>query len=276
MTPTNGTINLGNKLSIFILATLLAGCARESQLPTQGRAAVPYAERLYLAVGDSITAGIGASHPEKGFAPLFGAYRDQWHPGTLTWNAGVDGATTYDIIQDVIPSLPVSLAALGRKPDVITVLLGVNELIRVYPSGPSDGAVFGCTYAQGVSWSYHFRSRLSEGIVKPLLRAGSPGCRMALLNLYESTSGAGYAVTCFGPEWLNGGSAQCLWPDGLRVWEEYNRRIAEVAGENGILLIDLASAFQGHMEDYVTIPLLDIHPTDAGHAAIARELEKYL
>ena len=73
-----------------------------------------------MAIGASDAVGAGASDPEKeGWVPRLHA---SMPPGTQLVNVGVSGSTTSEALDQ---QLPVALAA---KPDVVTVLLVVNNI----------------------------------------------------------------------------------------------------------------------------------------------------
>ncbi|HXB04887.1 MAG TPA: SGNH/GDSL hydrolase family protein [Candidatus Acidoferrum sp.] len=82
----------------------------------------------YLALGDSYTIGTGASTPARAWPSII-AERLRHHTGQeveLT-NPAVNGFTTVDLIRR-------ELAEVRRlKPDLVTILIGVNDLVRDIP-----------------------------------------------------------------------------------------------------------------------------------------------
>jgi len=73
----------------------------------------------YLALGDSYTIGTGASNPSRSWPAIVAARL----PAELT-NPAVNGYTTEDLIRDELPLFS------RLKPDVVTVLIGVNDLVQ--------------------------------------------------------------------------------------------------------------------------------------------------
>ena len=79
----------------------------------------------YLALGDSYTIGTGASGPAHSWPATISA-RLAEHSGRqveLT-NPAVNGFTTQDLIDDEL------LEVRRLKPDLVTILIGVNDLVR--------------------------------------------------------------------------------------------------------------------------------------------------
>ena len=73
----------------------------------------------YLALGDSYTIGTGASDESRSWPAIVAARL----PAELT-NPAVNGCTTEDLIRDELPLVEVV------NPDLITVLIGVNDLVQ--------------------------------------------------------------------------------------------------------------------------------------------------
>jgi len=73
----------------------------------------------YLALGDSYTIGTGASDESRSWPAIVAARL----PAELTCPA-VNGYTTEDLIRDELPLVEVV------NPDLITVLIGVNDLVQ--------------------------------------------------------------------------------------------------------------------------------------------------
>jgi acyl-CoA thioesterase-1 len=73
----------------------------------------------YLALGDSYTIGTGASDDAHAWPSIIARRLD----AELT-NPAVNGYTTDDLIRDELPLVEVV------KPDLVTVLIGVNDLVQ--------------------------------------------------------------------------------------------------------------------------------------------------
>jgi acyl-CoA thioesterase I len=79
----------------------------------------------YLALGDSYTIGTGASGPAHSW-PAIIAVRLAEHTGRQVElsNPAINGFTTQDLIDDELPQVR------RLKPDLVTILIGVNDLVR--------------------------------------------------------------------------------------------------------------------------------------------------
>jgi lysophospholipase L1-like esterase len=82
---------------------------------------------LWVAIGDSMTQGIGASVPEAGWVgQLHERWAAQGHSYRLV-NLAVTGARVQDVLDHQLPALR-RLAALGHEPALVTVLIGSNDI----------------------------------------------------------------------------------------------------------------------------------------------------
>lgn len=117
-------------LALLLVATgVLVGCSANvgrdtaSPPPSTGEVGTPIAtpfQVTYVALGASDSFGIGADHPATQSWPsgVAKALGESVH----LLNLGVPGATADQAIRDELP------IALDADPDVVTVLLGVNDL----------------------------------------------------------------------------------------------------------------------------------------------------
>ncbi|MEO6996744.1 MAG: SGNH/GDSL hydrolase family protein [Terracoccus sp.] len=83
---------------------------------------------LWVAVGDSMTLGIGASAPDGGMVGQLSAQltASGWRHGVV--NLGVNGARVQDVLDRQLPVLK-RLADEGRTVGLITVVIGSNDLL---------------------------------------------------------------------------------------------------------------------------------------------------
>jgi len=84
----------------------------------------------YLALGDSYTIGTGASNPSHSWPSIVaGRLTEQAGGEVEVTNPAVNGYTTLDLIDK-------ELADVQRiKPDLVTILIGVNDLVRGRETG---------------------------------------------------------------------------------------------------------------------------------------------
>jgi lysophospholipase L1-like esterase len=79
----------------------------------------------YLALGDSYTIGTGASSPTRGWPAIIAArLAEQTGRQVELTNPAINGFTTQDLIEDELPQVR------RLKPDLVTILIGVNDLVR--------------------------------------------------------------------------------------------------------------------------------------------------
>lgn len=120
----------GAALAVF---HLLAGCGPatdQPQPPTTGNAIAPTAtpttdQRLVVAFGDSLFAGYNLAQDE-GFAPVLQRALTTAGKPAGVFNAGVSGDTSAAGRQ----RLAFVLDGLDRKPDLVIVGLGANDMLR--------------------------------------------------------------------------------------------------------------------------------------------------
>jgi acyl-CoA thioesterase-1 len=77
----------------------------------------------YVALGDSYTIGTSVNTAESWPSQLVARVADL----ELVANLGVNGYTSADLIDDELPSLA------GLRPDVVTLLIGVNDVVQGVP-----------------------------------------------------------------------------------------------------------------------------------------------
>jgi lysophospholipase L1-like esterase len=83
---------------------------------------------LWIALGDSMTQGIGASAPDRGWV---GQLSERlivrgWDHRIV--NLGVNGARVEDVLDRQLPALE-SLATDGQTPTLVTVVIGSNDVV---------------------------------------------------------------------------------------------------------------------------------------------------
>lgn len=222
-------------LGIAALAVLLfsSGCAvwRISQSAEMARQSEPYQQRpadatvRLLLVGDSTAVGTGASAASASLAGLLGAQQ----PRLWIDNRGRDGARFAD--------LPAQLAASAERFDIVLVLAGGNDIIRL--SG-SDNL------------------RRSVDAVARLARERAP------LVLLMPSGNVGNAPFFFAPMswWMTSRS------------RELHAMVREAATRHGAVYVNLFK--EGGNDPFVQDKTLNardgLHPSDAGYKVWRHEL----
>ncbi len=205
--------------ALFLIAVLAApASAAESSL-------------TYVAIGASDAVGVGATDPAKdGWVPRLGGLLGT---NTQVVNAGVTGALLEDALRDQLP------LALDRKPDVVTVWLGVNDFNALVPlatySAQLDyllGALRGRTHA-----------RVLVGNLPDLSR----------VTVYSS--------------WLDFLGID-PWPVRHEV-QRWNASIAQVASKHGATVVDLYAGWSELAQHPEYVSSDGFHPSTAGYARLA-------
>jgi lysophospholipase L1-like esterase len=200
---------------------------------------------LLVGMGDSVTAGFGASpglsyfdrlvrNPAEDAADLRGICLSAALPNLRHTNLAVSGSTSLHHARHQLPRLPLQPAnVLG----LVVLTTGGNDLIHDYGrTPPAEGAMFGATFDQAEPWIAAFRQRLEHMLEG--LRAGFPGgVHVFLANIYDPTDGVGDIQRAGLP----------AWPDGLRILNAYNRVLADVSAERPwVHPVNLHDTFLGH------------------------------
>lgn len=271
----------GALLAVLALAACSSGTPEgersASPSPQPASASVRSAEAgTYLALGDSLAVGVGATRPaELGYPGLLA----RRNPALVLRNIAVSGETSTSFIQG--GQLSAAVDAIGQAdPPValVTLDIGGNDLLRLRWMEPcaSDLGV-GCRelVAQTVA---AFESNLRR-IVETLtdaLRDHAPSAHLALLAYPNSFSGTD-------SEWEEAAELALLGDDGrldCGATEPFARGvndvIACVAQEHGAVVVDAYPAFEGRGLDLTHIGAGDIHANDRGYEVIADEFEAVL
>ncbi len=83
---------------------------------------------LWVAIGDSMTQGIGASAPEHGWVGQLGGHLAAAGRAHRVVNLSVTGARVQDAVDHQLPALR-DLVAMGQVPDLVTVVIGSNDVV---------------------------------------------------------------------------------------------------------------------------------------------------
>lgn len=125
---------------VALLSALLPGVRRvqdqaapyarawqEANRAALAAAGSPRVTPLWVALGDSLTQGVGASAYDRGFVgQLSTRLQDEW-PHRLV-NLGAHGARIDDVVEQQVPTV-VALAEEGQVATVVTCVAGSNDLV---------------------------------------------------------------------------------------------------------------------------------------------------
>ena len=205
---------------------------------------------VYLALGDSVAAGVGASRPsERGYAAVLAGYLDrQVGQPVQRLHEAVPGETTASLLAgpqltDALRSVAAARRA-GLRVSPITVTVGANDLLRADDDPAARAAAL-----RGVAANLrHLLARLRAATTD---EKGRPTADLVVTGYYDPT-GAGPNLRGTAGWWL----AQ------LDVVIEREARRAAATW------VDVAAVVRGREAELTWYPS-DIHPTNDGHRAIA-------
>ncbi|MCP5521672.1 MAG: SGNH/GDSL hydrolase family protein [Verrucomicrobiales bacterium] len=207
----------------------------------------PWTDRqvLLVGLGDSVTAGFGASpgksyferiiaNPPDEFNDLMGLCLSRVLPNLSATNLAMSGTTSQQHLRAEIPKLV-------RQPTHVLGLVvfttGGNDLIHNYGrTPPSDGAMYGASFEQARPWVATFAHRL-ETMLDAIRAAFPGGCHIFLANIYDPSDGTGSL------RWVG----LPAWPDGLKLLAAYNEILSTAADRHpDVHLVDIHEPFLGH------------------------------
>jgi lysophospholipase L1-like esterase len=214
---------------------------------SRGQFAQPWTNRkvLLLGVGDSVTAGFGATRGHSYFDRLANNPSDEFDdmrgkclavvlPNLMTRNIAVSGSNSLqhlDAIKEKLEKQPDDVLGL------IVMTSGGNDLIHWYGrSPPREGAMYGATLAQAMPWVTAFESRLEE--MFGLLESRFPGGRRIFIaDIYDPSDGRGHPGSAGLPEWA----------EVLAVHAAYNNALRQAAARHAcVRVVPMYDVFLGH------------------------------
>ena len=231
----------------------------------------PGDQLLYLALGDSLSEGIGASDEKRtAWVPLVAiGLGDEYE----LLNLGVAGDDSEELIED--GPLDTALTEIanrandgvpGNEVAVITLEIGGNDLLDLYfdlvipgtcPSVDEALQRPECVEALEDALA-DYQPNLQYTIDQ--LQAAAPGVPIYLMTLYNPFSGGGGNLDRIGVLALEG-EPGTPFPDGL------NDVIREFGSEPDVHIVEWYELFIGRQNDYIYQDL--IHPNDTGHRVMA-------
>ena len=178
--------------------------------------------KLYAALGDSMSIDVYAGGPGRGAASLLHRNRDADFPdwsgrdlhshGYELLDLSYDGATTGGVLDQQLPRL-------DRSADLVTITIGRNDLMGAYGDTAGAEAVI----------------RTVAGRVDAILDGIGTGSRVVVSTVYDPSDGTGAVPSGLPP-----------WPDGPRLVQDLNARLAGLADRHGAVVADLHAHFLGH------------------------------
>ena len=201
---------------------------------------------LLVGIGDSVTAGYGASilgksffrrlveNPPDEFSDMQGKCLSKVFPNLTVVNLALSGSTSLECLEILIPKLKLQDEDTFG---IVVMTTGGNDIIHNYGrTPPREGAMYGVTLEQARPWIENFAVRL-VAIIAGLDAKFPAGCEFFIANIYDPTDGVGDAQNAGLP----------AWPDGLKIVNAYNEVIAHTAEKHkNVRLVNMHDAFLGH------------------------------
>lgn len=238
---------------------------------------VPTAEPLqtddggvYLALGDSVTFGVGVPQPQRNGYParvvdrLAGAGSTIGEARVLA----VPGETATGFLENRIDDVEAAIDELGPRVELVTIGLGANELLRIrrHPACVEDRASPEC---QGIAAAAaeEAAAALDEVVARlqVALDAADAEPTVLLLAYYNPDVEPIAVATIVGAD----GVVAC---DPADPAPGLNDRIACVAERREVGLVNLYAAFLGREDELTGIGRGDVHPNAEGYRVIAEAI----
>lgn len=211
---------------IAIGSGTLLGCAQGPDATSPATPATPAVALRYVALGDSYTIGTSVGEaerwPEQLVATLAGTVELE-----LVGNLGVNGASSDDLIRNQLPRLE------ALQPVFVTVLIGVNDVVRGVPANDYTANV--------------------EQILDAVLVLLSPD-RIVVVSTPD------YTRTPMGAAFGD--------PQQQRAAiSQFNGIMSSLADERGIAIVDISSAADAVGSNPALVAADGLHPSGAQYAA---------
>ena len=226
---------------------------------------------LYIALGDSLSAGVGATdRTSTAFVPLV---QKGLPAGTGLLNLGQSGDTSANLLDHGHVARAVSEIQArnhDNNPDndvkLVTVEIGGNDLLGLFFTlvvpGKCPNVTEGLQRPECVNALRDVFEKYTPNLKSTLdqLQAADPNVKIALLTLYNPFSGGAAGFDALAQLALEG-MPDTPFPDGL------NDLIRAQAQSSNVTLVDSYPLFAGKAHQYIAVDL--IHPNDAGYRVIA-------
>ena len=277
------------KLLIVTLVGMMAalglvGTSSVVRSPLAAAVQAPTPPQYYVALGDSIAAGVGASTPANDYVNLVYQHELVSHPGLKLVNLACSGATTGSVINGPGCSYTTG-TQLGDAEAFLRSHPGQVAMLTV-DIGAND--VDGCIGSSGIEAScvQAGLNQISSNlpIILSGLRAADPTVAIYGMDYYDP----------FLDQWLTGASGQTVAQASEGGAVDLNAELGQIYSANRAAMADPATLFQTTnfaltgSYNAMTVPenvalicawtLMcsqnNIHPNDEGHAEIALAFEE--
>jgi acyl-CoA thioesterase-1 len=245
-------------LTVVTLALALA-------LPAAVAADTDPSTKVYLALGDSLAVGEGASTPARGYVPLLFDFFKQPEHGNVDEprKLAVGGETSSSMLSG---QLTAALNVINEPTDVrvVTLDIGGNDIRKLLAedspcvatrSKPIDPIACQQLLAAVLNtFAVNYAQILAE--LTQALEADPGNESVLVMTYYNPFSGTGWSVEPLAEAAVTG----------------LNSLIASIGSQYGATIVDVYGPFQGQGLDLTNIGVTtppDVHPNDAGYQEIA-------
>jgi lysophospholipase L1-like esterase len=271
----------------MMVATTLAAPSPAGADPT-ARAAqskTPPVE-YYVAMGDSMAAGVGATEPADDYVNLVYQHELAQYPGLQLVNLACSGATTGSVVNGPgcsystgtqLGDAEAFLEAHPGQVPLLTIDIGANDVDGCLSS---SGINTGCVQT-GLAQITTYLPQILSGVT-----AADPGLPVYGMDYYDP----------FLDQWLTGASGQAVAEQSESYAVALNALLGQLYSAGNAAMADPATLFQTSdfaltgSYDGMTVPenvalicawtLMctedNIHPNDAGHAEVAEAFEQVI
>jgi lysophospholipase L1-like esterase len=213
---------------------------------------------VLLALGDSIAAGIGASHVSAGCMGVLTAGLRARSPHLALLNLAVPGEGSASMLApggqlERAERSIAEVADSGGRVGPLTLSIGGNDIMEAALLGDDEALR---QFDENLA---AIAARLDAALRAAGSSLAEVGCIQTVYNPFE-------------PHAIEGGSdgvdAQIMAPRRA-TRGGYNRVIRLLAAAAGLRVVEVSSRFRGRAAELTWVRSGDIHPTDEGHALIA-------
>lgn len=222
---------------------------------------------IYLALGDSVTFGIGVPRPaENGFVPrVVDALSGANPPVADSRTFAVPGETATGFRDRRLDDVIEAVRRLGPRIELVTIGLGANEVLRARREAACVDEPTGDACRSLVDAAIGVAAGALDTIldsVRDALATHGSSAEVLVFAYYNPEPDPLATETIVGSD----GGVAC---DPGEPRPGLNDRIACVAEARGATLVDLHTAFLGRELELTRIGEGDVHPNSAGYQVIA-------